>query len=110
MASGFHRHLDTICVLLGYYTTYIGNSLPTCQYNIFVPSSRIKKCKKSLIFVFVGHIGTLILDLYFDVRKIRVLRKGGSHTFAVCGQTRHTDVVEQHRHLFLYHHWEGEQY
>jgi len=41
---------------------------------------------------------------------MRILRKGGSHTFAIWGQPRRIDVVEQRRNLFLYHHWEGEQY
>jgi len=55
--SGFHRKVNEICDLLGYYAAYVDNSLPTCQGNIFVPSSRVKRCMKSLIF-FVRHIKT----------------------------------------------------
>jgi hypothetical protein len=40
--SGFHRKVNEICDLLGYYAAYVDNSLPTCQGNIFVPSSRVK--------------------------------------------------------------------
>jgi hypothetical protein len=51
VASGFHRKVDEICALLDYYVACIENSLPTCQDNLFVPSSRVKKCKKSLSFL-----------------------------------------------------------
>jgi hypothetical protein len=72
VASGLHRKLDEICALLGYCAAYFKNSLLTCQENIFVQSSRVKKCKKSLSF-FVRRIKTFLLDLYFDVSKIRNL-------------------------------------
>jgi len=39
--SGFCCKVDEICVLLGYYTAYSGNSLPTYQDNLSAPSSRI---------------------------------------------------------------------
>ena len=41
--SGFHRKVDEICALLGYYAAYSGNSLPMFLDNISVPSSRVKK-------------------------------------------------------------------
>jgi len=34
--------VDEICTLLGYYTAYIGKSLPTFWDNLSVPSSRSK--------------------------------------------------------------------
>jgi hypothetical protein len=43
MTSGFCREVDEFCVLLGFYAVYGGNSLPTCQHNISVPSSGVKK-------------------------------------------------------------------
>jgi hypothetical protein len=38
--SGFSRELDEICALLGYYTVYSGNSLPTFWDDMSIPSSR----------------------------------------------------------------------
>jgi hypothetical protein len=35
--------VDEVCALLGFYAAYSGNSLPTCQHNISVPSSGVKK-------------------------------------------------------------------
>jgi hypothetical protein len=35
-----------ICTLLRYYTTYSGNSLLMLQYNLSVPSSRVKNSKR----------------------------------------------------------------
>jgi hypothetical protein len=43
--------VDGICAVLGYYTEYSGNSLPTFQDNLSVSSSRVKKSKK-------GQVGT----------------------------------------------------
>jgi len=60
--------------------------------------------------LFVRRIQTVLLDLYFDASKIRVLRKCRSHAFAVCGQPRRIDVMKKHRNLFVYNHWEGEEY
>ena len=37
-----------ICVLLGNYTTYSGNSLQTLQDNLSVPSSRVKNPKRPI--------------------------------------------------------------
>ena len=34
-----------ICALLGYYTAYVVNSLPTFRENLSVPPSRVKKSK-----------------------------------------------------------------
>jgi len=42
MISGFRRDVDEICVFLGYYAGSSGNSLPTFQDNLLVPSSRPK--------------------------------------------------------------------
>jgi hypothetical protein len=38
---------EEICALLGYIAASSGNPLPTFQNNILVPSSRVKKSKKS---------------------------------------------------------------
>jgi len=43
MISGFRRDLDEICTLLGYYTAYSGNNLPTFRDNLSTSSSRAKK-------------------------------------------------------------------
>jgi len=43
--SGFHHNVDKICALLGYYAAYSGNSLPTFQDNLLVPSSKVKISK-----------------------------------------------------------------
>jgi hypothetical protein len=49
VTSGFCREVHEICALLGYYSSYSGNSLPTFRDNIWVPSSRIKKPNSSWI-------------------------------------------------------------
>jgi hypothetical protein len=41
--SVFHRRVNEIVALLGFYAVHIGNYLPTFQDNLFFPSSRIKK-------------------------------------------------------------------
>jgi hypothetical protein len=41
MILGFHRYVDEICALLGYYAASFGNCLPTFQDNISVPSSKV---------------------------------------------------------------------
>jgi hypothetical protein len=41
--SGFRRDVDEIGALLGYYAASSGNTLPTFQDNLSVPSSRVKK-------------------------------------------------------------------
>jgi hypothetical protein len=43
MISGFCCNTDEICTLLGYYAAQSGNSLPTIQDNLSVPSSAVKK-------------------------------------------------------------------
>jgi hypothetical protein len=45
--SSFRRDIDEICTLLGYDAALSGNPLPTFQGNMSVPSSRVKKFKKS---------------------------------------------------------------
>jgi hypothetical protein len=35
--SGFHAEVDEFCALLGRYTTYSDNSLPTFRGNLLVP-------------------------------------------------------------------------
>jgi hypothetical protein len=49
--SGFRRDADEICALLGYNTASSGNPLPTFRDNVSVPSSRVKKSKKSVYFL-----------------------------------------------------------
>jgi hypothetical protein len=44
--SGFRRHVDDICALLGYYAALNGNPLPTFRDNLSVPPTRVKKSKK----------------------------------------------------------------
>jgi hypothetical protein len=44
--SGFHRDVDEICALLGYYVVLCGNCLPTFWDNIAVPSSRVKSPRR----------------------------------------------------------------
>jgi hypothetical protein len=46
MILNFHCNADEICAPLGYNTVSSGN-LPTFQDNVSVPSSRVKKSKKS---------------------------------------------------------------
>jgi hypothetical protein len=41
VTSSFHRDVDEIYALLGYYTASSGNPLPTFQDNLSVPSSRV---------------------------------------------------------------------
>jgi len=43
MTSGFCREVDEVCALLGFYAAHSGNSLPTYQDNLSVPSSGVKK-------------------------------------------------------------------
>jgi len=40
--SGFHREVDEICALVGYYAASSGNFLPTFWDNLLVPSSWVK--------------------------------------------------------------------
>ena len=44
--SSFRLEVDEIPALLGYYTPYSSNSLPTFLDNLSVPSSRVKNSKK----------------------------------------------------------------
>jgi hypothetical protein len=46
--SGFRRDADEICVILGYNAVSSGNPLLTFWGNVSVPSSRVKKSKKSI--------------------------------------------------------------
>jgi hypothetical protein len=46
--SGFPRHVDEICALLGYYAASRGNCLPTFRDNVSVPSSRAKSPRRPL--------------------------------------------------------------
>jgi len=39
---------SSICTLQGYYAVSSGNSLPTFQVNLLVPSSRVNKSKKTV--------------------------------------------------------------
>jgi len=41
--SGFRCEVGEFCTLLGYYTAYSGNSVPTFRDNLSVTSSRVKK-------------------------------------------------------------------
>jgi hypothetical protein len=43
---GFHRDVDEICALLGYYTVSCGNCLTTFRDNVSVPSSWIKSPRR----------------------------------------------------------------
>jgi hypothetical protein len=41
--SGFRRHADEICALLGHYAALSGSSVSTFQDNLSIASSRVKK-------------------------------------------------------------------
>jgi len=41
VTSGFQREVDENCILLGYNAVSSGNSLPTFQDNLSIPSSRV---------------------------------------------------------------------
>jgi hypothetical protein len=56
--SGFSRDADEICALLGYNAASRGNPLPTFRENVSVPSSRVKKSKKSRVGVLTREFGT----------------------------------------------------
>jgi hypothetical protein len=45
--SRFRRYVDDICALLEYYVALSGSSVPTFRDNLSVPSSRVKKSKKT---------------------------------------------------------------
>jgi hypothetical protein len=65
--SGFCHNVDEICALLGYYTVYSANSVPTFQDNLQVPSSRVRKSKK------MGWIGcpkTLVQNYHSTLHNI----------------------------------------
>jgi hypothetical protein len=47
VTSGFRRDADEICSLLGHNAVSSGNPLPTFRDNVSVPSSNVKKSKKS---------------------------------------------------------------
>jgi hypothetical protein len=42
VSSGFHRDVIESCALLGYYTAWSGNSVPTFRDNLSVSSSIVK--------------------------------------------------------------------
>ena len=48
MISGFLRKVNEICALLGYYTVFSGNSLPTLWSNLLVSSSRVTTFQDNL--------------------------------------------------------------
>jgi hypothetical protein len=45
--SGVCCDVDEICALLGYYAALSASSVPTFRDNLSVPSSRVKKSKKT---------------------------------------------------------------
>jgi hypothetical protein len=47
MATLSNTGIVEICALLGYYAALNGNPLPMFRGNVSVPSSRVKKSKKS---------------------------------------------------------------
>jgi hypothetical protein len=53
LISGFRHDPDEICALLGCNAASSGNPLPTFRDNVSVPSSRVKKSKKSSLLVFL---------------------------------------------------------
>jgi len=48
MISGFCRNVNELWALLRFFETYSGNSVPTFWDNLSVPSSMVKKPKKTL--------------------------------------------------------------
>jgi hypothetical protein len=47
VTSGFRRDIDEICALLGCYAALSGSSVQTFRYKLSVPSSTVKKSKKT---------------------------------------------------------------
>jgi hypothetical protein len=43
----FNHFFDKICALLRYYAAQNGNCAPTFRYNLSIPSSKVKKSKKT---------------------------------------------------------------
>jgi hypothetical protein len=44
--SGFHRAVDEMCALLGYYSALSGSSVLTFRDNLSAPSGRVKKSRE----------------------------------------------------------------
>jgi hypothetical protein len=55
VTSGFRRDADELCAFLGYNAVSSGIPLPTFRDNVSVPSSRVKKSKKSSHKMFKTH-------------------------------------------------------
>jgi hypothetical protein len=69
--SGLHRDADEICDILGYNATSSGNPLRTFRENISVPSSRVKKSKKTSRYLKMGPIHcpeTLVKDYHSTLK------------------------------------------
>jgi hypothetical protein len=49
--SGFRHGADELCVLLGSYAHWIGNSVPAFGDNLSIPSSRVRLPKKNLNYL-----------------------------------------------------------
>jgi hypothetical protein len=58
--SGFHRDVDGIFVLLGYYTALSGSSIPTFRDNLSCPTLSVKKSKtvEDETYSFSRNVGT----------------------------------------------------
>jgi uncharacterized membrane protein YeiH len=67
--SGFRRE-EEICALLGCYTAYGGNSLPTFRDNLLGPSSRVKKSKILSAFCASDTNILVLLILVFLKKKV----------------------------------------
>jgi hypothetical protein len=85
---GFHREMDEICALLGYYAAYGGNLLPMFRDNLSALSSMVKKSKKKRNFLtlesgLIGCSETSVANYHCTLRNIpeeRISRpfRGGS--------------------------------
>jgi hypothetical protein len=56
MISGFCCKVDENCSFLGYYGASSGNSIPTFQDILFVPSSRVKNTRRKLVIQFMVYV------------------------------------------------------
>jgi hypothetical protein len=71
-----------ICAVLGYYVALNGNHLSTFRNNVSVPSSRVKKSKKTAWPLKMGPIGcpeTSVKDYHSELHNIAEERRFNQH-------------------------------
>jgi hypothetical protein len=77
--SGFRRHVDENCALLGYYTASNGNYLPTFRDNLSVPSSKVKNPGRP-----TGCPQTLVRNCHYSLRNNPQQRSSQSFVSVRC--------------------------